>query len=111
MKAGEIWLVNFWPSVGAEMTKAGPAVVVGSDDIGSLDLRIVVPFTDAKQVQRRWHVKIKPTSLNKLRKESLLDCFQIKSVSIDRVIKKIGKLSDADLDDIKICLVKVLDLL
>lgn len=110
MKSGEIWLVNFWPSVGAEITKARPAVVVGNDNIGSLDLRIVVPLTDAKQHQRQWHVKIKPTASNKLRKESLADCFQIKSISASRAVKKLGKISDADMDEIKICLVKVLDL-
>lgn len=111
MKSGEIWLVNFSPSIGAEIGKARPAIIIGRDDVGTLDLRVVVPLTDAKQRKREWHVTIKPTSINKLRKESLVDCFQVKSVSITRVLKKIGKVSDADFDEIKVCLAGVLDLL
>jgi mRNA interferase MazF len=110
MRTGEIWLVNFLPSVGDEIGKTRPAVIIGNDDIGTLALRLVVPITDAKQIQRRWHVKIKPASLNKLRKESLVDCFQLKSVSTTRFTKKIGKISGIELDEIKLCLVKVLDL-
>jgi mRNA interferase MazF len=43
---GEIWLINFDPSVGAEIQKLRPAVVVSDDAIGKLPLRIVVPITD-----------------------------------------------------------------
>ena len=43
---GEIWLVQFDPSVGAEIRKLRPAVVISLDAIGRLPLRIVVPLTD-----------------------------------------------------------------
>lgn len=44
---GEIWLVRFDPSEGAEIRKIRPAVVANID-IGRLPLRIVVPITDWK---------------------------------------------------------------
>ena len=44
---GEIWLVRFGPSEGAEIRKIRPAIVA-SIDIGRLPLRIVVPVTDWK---------------------------------------------------------------
>jgi hypothetical protein len=47
-KRGEIWLVDFDPSLGAEIRKARPAVVVSLDSIGRLPLRVVVPVTDWK---------------------------------------------------------------
>ena len=43
---GEIWLVRFDPSVGAEIRKLRPAVVTNVDAVGRLPLRIVVPITD-----------------------------------------------------------------
>jgi len=35
-KRGEIWLVNFDPTVGAEIKKIRPAVVISSDGVGKL---------------------------------------------------------------------------
>lgn len=45
MKNGEIWLVDFSPSIGDEITKKRPAVIVNDDDYGSLSLCVVVPIT------------------------------------------------------------------
>jgi len=49
-KRGEIWLVRFDPSIGAEIRKLRPAVVLSLDKIGRLPLRIVVPVTDWRPV-------------------------------------------------------------
>lgn len=35
-KRGEIWLVNFDPTVGAEIKKVRPAVVISSDSVRKL---------------------------------------------------------------------------
>jgi mRNA interferase MazF len=42
-KRGEVWLVRFDLSAGAEIRKARPAVVVNLNPIGRLPVRIVVP--------------------------------------------------------------------
>ena len=42
---GDIWLVDFDPSVDAEIRKIRPALVVSLDAIGRLPLRIIVPIT------------------------------------------------------------------
>lgn len=111
MKSSEVWLVNFSSSVGDEITKTRPAIVVSNDRIGGLDLRIVAPVTDAKRNQRKWHVKVSATSANGLSKESLVDCFQVKCFSTQRFLKKLGTLSTKDMDSVKVCLAEVLDLL
>ena len=41
-KQGEIWKVDFNPPQGSEISKVRPAVVVSSNDVGRLPLRIVV---------------------------------------------------------------------
>lgn len=110
MIQGEIWLVNFDPQIGQEITKKRPAIIVNNNSIGILKLKVVVPITDGNRTAREWHVSLDPTKKNGLSKKSLADCFQIKSLSDERFIEKIGVLTQDELDDIKIGLIKVLDL-
>ena len=53
MFRGEIWLTNLEPTIGAEMRKIRPVVIVNDDEAGTLPLRIVVPITDWKDRLRR----------------------------------------------------------
>ena len=46
MRQGEIWLINLDPTIGAEIKKTRPAVIVSDDAIGKLPLKIIVPITD-----------------------------------------------------------------
>ena len=48
IKRGELWLVNLDPTIGQEIKKTRPAVVVSSNSIGKLPLKIIVPITDWK---------------------------------------------------------------
>jgi mRNA-degrading endonuclease toxin of MazEF toxin-antitoxin module len=41
-------------------------------------------------------VKIKPTMLNKLGKDSTADCFQVKSLSTNRFVSKLGEMDETD---------------
>jgi mRNA-degrading endonuclease toxin of MazEF toxin-antitoxin module len=46
MNRGEIWLVSLDPTVGAEIKKIRPAVIVNDDNIGILPLKVIVPITE-----------------------------------------------------------------
>lgn len=39
MRRGEVWLINLDPTVGAEIKKTRPAVIVNDDAIGILPLK------------------------------------------------------------------------
>lgn len=92
---GEIWVVNFDPTRGAEIKKPRPARVVSADDIGVLPLRIVVPITqwDASRSNLPWFVPLTPSPTNGLKKPSGADAFQVKSVSVERFIEKLGSVT------------------
>ena len=45
---GEVWLVNFDPTIGAEIKKTRPAIVISSDAVGRLPIKLVTPVTDWK---------------------------------------------------------------
>ena len=110
MKQSEIWLINLDPTVGSEIKKTRPAVIVNDNSLGKLPFKIIVPITDWKERYEiaPWMVYVKPDSLNNLSKESAADCFQIRSLSEERFIKKLGRISAKNLDDIKDALAKVL---
>lgn len=112
MKRGEVWLVNLNPTVGAEMQKTRPTVIVSDDRIGLLPLKVVVPITEWKdwQTDKPWMVRIEGTAENGLSKTSSADSFQVRSVSQDRFVRQLGKLSDASMQEITQALMVVLSI-
>jgi mRNA interferase MazF len=94
--------VNFAPAVGSEIQKLRPGVVVNDPNIGRLPMRIVLPITDwkAHYANYAWFVYLAAAAENGLAKESGADAFQVKSVDLKRFERKIGVLTDAQMDDI-----------
>ncbi len=103
MKQGEIWLINLDPTIGAEIKKTRPAIIVNDNAVGRLPLKIIVPITDWKDRYEiaPWMVKISPNRINNLNKSSSADCFQVRSLSEQRFVKKIGKVDIDVLEQIK----------
>ena len=92
MKQGDIWQIELDPAIGAEMKKSRPALIVSVDALGKLPLKIIAPITDWKEhySDYPWMVKILPSKQNGLVKASVVDCFQIRSVSIERLAARLG---------------------
>lgn len=99
---GEIWSVQFDPQIGQEIGKTRPALVVSTNSVGCLPLRIVVPITDWKSHYAGfpWFVYIAPRQGSGLIKESGADGFQVKSVSIDRFKARRGIVPVKTLDEV-----------
>lgn len=102
MKQKEIWLINLDPTVGAEIKKTRPCVILNEDSIGALPLKVVAPVTDFKDKYGDvpWMVKIVKNNLNRLDKSSAIDAFQVRCVSKERLVRKIGVISDDDLQKV-----------
>ncbi|MEM9888586.1 MAG: type II toxin-antitoxin system PemK/MazF family toxin [Bacteroidota bacterium] len=110
MKRGEIWTITLDPTIGAEIKKTRPTIIVSDDTLGNLPLKVIVPLTDWKEKYSvaEWMVKIKKQLSNGLTKDSSADCFQVRSVSKIRFIKKIGEISPIEMREIEVALAKVL---
>ena len=110
MKQGEIWLIDLDPTVGAEMNKTRPAVIVNDDQLGKLPLKIIVPVTDWKEHYSiaSWLIPINPSNKNGLAKKSAIDCFQVRSVSKNRLVKQIGHISFSEILQIQEGIIKVI---
>ena len=98
LKQSEIWLVNLSPTIGAEITKTRPCVIVSSNEIGILPLKVIAPITDYKAHYDSvpWMVVLSPDGINNLSKKSVVDLFQLRSVSQKRLIRNVGKLTEEE---------------
>lgn len=112
MNTGEVWLVDFQPSVGAEIQKIRPAVIVNDSSFGLLPLSVVVPLT-SWQVQFQqypWIVHIFASPQNGLKNDSGADVFQVKSLAHQRFQQKIGNVSTTEFHTIKQALALLFDI-
>jgi mRNA interferase MazF len=101
-RRGEVWLVDFDPTTGAEIAKTRPSVVISDDAVGILPLRIVVPITewDSRYSSCPWMVHLRASKGNGLSKESAADAFQVKSVSETRAKKRLGSVTADEVEEI-----------
>jgi len=108
---GEIWLVNFDPTLGSEIKKVRPAVVISSNAVGRLPIKLVAPITDWKPYfeQNLWHIKLEPGSANGLSKTSAIGALQLRGMDVQRFIRKLGQLSDATMSEIAIAVVTIIE--
>lgn len=103
MKRGEVWHVNLDPTIGAEIKKVRPCVIVNRDTLAKLPLKTIVPLTgwNPKFEDAPWHVPIESTNENGLSKKSSADTFQVRSISEKRLVKKLGAVSPEVLEHIE----------
>jgi mRNA interferase MazF len=110
MRRGEVWLINLDPTIGSEIRKTRPAVIVNDDTIGILPLRVIVPITawQERYAIAPWLVRLDPDAENGLDKPSAADAFQVRSVSQTRFVRQLGKVSAQALQNITRALAIVL---
>lgn len=94
MKRADVWWVNFDPSVGGEVRKQRPAVIVSNDAANHFLNRVqVVPLTGST-------MKLYPSEAYVVfrGKQSKAMADQLTTVSKERLIDKAGELSSADME-------------
>nr|WP_295107723.1 type II toxin-antitoxin system PemK/MazF family toxin [uncultured Caulobacter sp.] len=83
---GEIWLVRLDPTVGSEISKTRPCVVVSPDGLNHLPVYIIVPMTTGSR----------PSPFRPMvefgGRRGLLLPDQIKAVARERMLRKVGTL-------------------
>ena len=111
-KRGEIWLVNFSPSIGSEIKDLHPALVVSVDDLNKSPwgLVVVCPITTFRKKKKfRLHLLISPPE-GGVKQDSIISCDQVKSVSIERFSRSWGKVTKDTIDKVEYILRKILNL-
>jgi mRNA interferase MazF len=97
---GEVWLVDFGDPVGREQSGCRPAVVVSADPLNEsrAGIVIVVPTTTMHRGLPS-HIEIEPSNSG-LDEVSYAKCEDVKSVSEQRLIARLGSVPDTVLFDI-----------
>jgi mRNA interferase MazF len=110
-RRGEIWMVNFDPTVGTEIRKTRPAVAISSDAAGRLPIKLIAPITDWKDyfAQNFWHVRIEPDANNGLTKISAVDTLQLRGMDFQRFSRKIGQISESQMIEITLAIVALIE--
>jgi mRNA interferase MazF len=90
---GEVWLVNFDPTIGSEIRKTRPALVVSPDDLNKI-LRtvIVAPLTSGGR-PARFRV-----AANFAGRPGLVVLDQTRSVARERFIRRLGSIDPETLN-------------
>ena len=93
-KRGEIWIVNLDPTIGKEIKKTRPCLVMQSDLINeSLRTTMVAPITST--IKEGWpFALVLEKEEGGLRNKSMALFNQIKTTDIKRFTKRIGKISE-----------------
>ncbi len=101
MNQGEIWFANLNPTKGGEQSGFRPLVIISGNMLNKyLKVVIACPLT-TKIKNYKGNVVLKPNEHNKLTQPSEILIFHIRSVSKERLVRKIGDISKAELTELK----------
>lgn len=110
-RRGEIWLVDLDPSRGSEMKKTRLVLVISSNAVGVLPIKLGVPITEwqPRFADHLWHVRIDPDNRNGLIKVSALDILQMRALAAERFLRRIGVVGDQILEEVTAAIAAVIE--
>lgn len=101
IKRGEIWIVNLDPSLHREMHKKRPALVVSSDNIHEKTHHVIVIPISSQVPKITGPEMILAGRKEGLNKQSIVLPIFIRSIDQERLVKKIGKLTETKLLEVE----------
>lgn len=101
VRRGDVVVVNLDPTIGVEIKKTRPAIVVSNDSINQFSqLVVVVPLTKNTAHLSPSHVVI-PKGTARLTFTSKVVTEQIKAVDKQRIVRRLGSLTTPVLDQVE----------
>ena len=111
-RRGDVYLVNFDPTVGAEIKKTRPAVIIQNDIANRYSpVTIVAALTTYRSGKRYPTEVLTPANEGGLTYDSLVLLNQIRTIDTRRLIKRLGRLAPVTLQAVDRALVVSLGLL
>lgn len=99
MKQGEIWYIDLNPIQGSEQAGIRPAVILSGNLMNThLNVIWIAPLT-TKIKKYKGNPILTPNPANGLSSDSELLIFHLRSVSKERLIRKLGKITSGELKE------------
>ena len=111
-RLGSIWLVSFDPSIGTEIRKTRPAVIVSGTAFNQRSKVTVLPITSANPSDRLLPVIVPlvPSVTNGLSSDSFVVCVDPMTFDKRRLIQVLGQIEPNQLQEIQQILLRYLEL-
>jgi mRNA interferase MazF len=113
-RCGSIWLVCFDPSVGTEIKKTRPAVIISPTDFNQVRAKITLLPISSKVIRDKKIatvvVRVKASSENGLNSDSTIVAIEPSTFDKTRLIRHLGQLESGYFDEVKNILKLYLDL-
>ena len=96
-----VWLANLDPVIGSEQGKTRPVLIVSRNTLNQiLPVLNVLPITSHKTGHKIYRNEILlPAGTAGLVNESVVLCYQVRTLDKQRLIRALGKLNDVALQD------------
>ena len=109
MKKFNLYWVNLAPTVGAEIKKTRPCLIISPDEMNAfLSTLIVVPLTSTKRTIPT-RVLIKSTPQSGLNNDSFAAIDQLKTIDKSRIGRLIGEISESEKQEVTRILLALFD--
>ncbi len=95
----EIVLVNLDPTIGSEMQKTRPGVIISPNEMNKyLNTVVIAPMTSSS---KKYPTRVE---VNYHKKKGWIVLDQIRTIDRQRITKKFGSLTEKDIEKVKIIL-------
>lgn len=100
MFRGEVWRLNLAQKSGETAEISRPVLILSSDALGALPLKVIVPLTPWKDdyADAPWMVRVPPVLNSGLETAMAADALQVRSVSSARLAVRLGELPGRVID-------------
>jgi mRNA interferase MazF len=107
MNRGEIWLVNFDPTLGSEIKKTRPAIIISGQPFNRFRRTVVVVPLSSAHEQTEFPLLI---AIRSSGKPSVAVIDQIKAAAKERFIRKLGVATASEMSQINDALSTLIEL-
>lgn len=105
VRRGEVYMVNFDPTVGSEIKKTRPALILQNDVSNQYSPVMIVAAISSKQEGRLYPTEVLiPFSEGSLKNDSLVLLNQIRTIDKKRLTKRLGVLEKETMERVGMAL-------
>ena len=89
-KRGELWLVNFDPTIGSEIRKTRPAIILQNDTANRYSPVTIVAAITTRTDESTYPTEVPLAPTRNLKNLSVILLNQIRTIDKRRIVKKLG---------------------